>query len=303
MSDMSTQALGVRRRRPWWRSTPALWAYVFILPYSLLFLAFRIIPATYGLGLSFTKVKLSGDATFIGLENFKRMASDPLFWKSLSVTITYTVIAIPLTLFVSIFTASLCNRALRGISIYRAIFFLPVVTSPVIAGVIFKWLFGGSGPASALTSALGLTNGSWLGSEFWVLPALACLQAWSRFGYDMLILLAGMLAIPQEYYEAAEVDRSTPWQRFWHITLPLMRPALFFVLVLETASSFQMMDAVLVMTGGGPLHASYTTTFMVYDQAFKFSEFGYASAIGIVMLIILLAVTWVQNRVLGRSNQ
>jgi multiple sugar transport system permease protein len=289
-------------RRPWWVSNAALFAYVFVLPYAVLFLVFRIAPAAYGLFLSFGNVNLAGMFSWVGLENYQRLWNDPLFWNALRVTVIYTVIAIPLIMTTSLAMAVLINRQLRGISIYRAIFFLPVVTSPVISGIIFKWLFSTDGPVTAISQALGLSGDSWLGSETLVLPALALVSLWSRFGFDMLIFLAALLAIPREYYEAAKLDRATAWQRFRHITIPMMRPALFFVLVLETVGSFQVLDSVLVMTNGGPVRASYTVSFMIYDQAFNYGEFGYGSAVGVVMLILILTVTLIQNKIVGRTR-
>jgi multiple sugar transport system permease protein len=290
------------RRRPWWRSNAAVFAYVFVLPYVLLFAVFRIAPTVYGIGLSLADVSLSGRVTWAGLANFQRLFGDALFWQALSVTVLYTLIAIPLCLAVALVMASLVNRPLRGISVYRVIFFIPVVTSSVMSGVIFKWLYSSDGPLNAVLTAVGLPPADWLGSTSLVLPSLAIVQAWTRFGYDMLILLAGMLAIPEEYYEAAKIDRTTAWQRFWHITLPLLRPSLFFVLVLETITSFQVFDHILVMTAGGPVRASYSLTYMIYDQAFNYSEFGYGAAAGLVLLVLILLISLVQNVIVGRRR-
>ncbi len=298
----SGSATAVARRRPWWRSNAAVFAYVFVLPYVLLFAVFRIAPTLYGIGLSLADVSLSGRVKWAGLANFQRLFGDALFWQALSVTVLYTVIAIPLCLAVALVMASLVNRPLRGISVYRVVFFIPVVTSSVMSGVIFKWLYSDVGPLNAVLTAVGLPAADWLGSTTLVLPSLAIVQAWTRFGYDMLILLAGMLAIPEEYYEAAKIDRTTAWQRFWHITLPLLRPALFFVLVLETINSFQVFDHILVMTAGGPVRASYSLTYMIYDQAFNYSEFGYGAAVGMVLLVLILLISLIQNLIVGRRR-
>lgn len=284
------------------RSNGALIAYVFILPYVVFFLVFRIMPAIYAGVLSFAKYGLSGSVEIIGLDNYTRLFADPLFWNSLRVTVVYTVIAIPLTMAIALAMAALCNRTLRGMSFYRTIFFLPVVTSPVMSGIIWVWIFSTDGPLTWMLETLHLPAPNWLQSEVFVLPALAIVSAWSNFGYDMLILLAGMLAIPREYYEAAEIDGSSAWQRFRHITLPLLKPALFFVLVLEIIRSFQVFDTIFVMTGGGPVRASYSLTFMIYDQGFGYFDFGYASAAGMVLLVITLVVSLVQRRILGRTE-
>jgi multiple sugar transport system permease protein len=293
---------GDKQRRSVLKSNGALVAYVFILPYVIFFLAFRILPAIYAAVLSFAKYGLSGNVDFVGLDNYARLLSDDLFWNSLRVTGVYTIIAIPLTVAISLAVATLCNRTLRGMSFYRTIFFLPVVTSPVMSGIIWVWIFSQNGPLTWFLNTLHLPAPAWLQSEIFVLPALAIVSAWSNFGYDMLILLAGMLAIPTEYYEAAELDGTSGWQRFRHITLPLLRPALFFVVVLEIIRSFQVFDTIFVMTGGGPVRASYSLTFLIYDQGFGYFDFGYASAAGMVLLVITLVVSLAQRRLLGRSS-
>ena len=290
-----------RPRRSRLTSPGALIAYVFILPYVAFFLLFRILPTLYGIVLSFGDYGLSGTFELLGLDNYQRLFADPLFWNALKVTGLYAAIAIPVSVTVSLAMAQLCNRVLRGMSIYRSIFFLPVVTSPVLSGLIFIWIFSADGPINSLLGTVGLSPGSWLQSSGLVLPALALVSAWMNFGYNMLILLAGMLAIPQEYYEAAQLDGAGPWRRFRSVTLPLLKPALFFVLVLETVKSFQAFDTIYVMTGGGPVRASYTLTFMVYDQGFGYFDFGYASAVGVVLLLITLVFSLIQRRLVGRS--
>lgn len=280
-------------------SRGAMFAYVFILPYVVFFTVFRIVPALYGVVLSFGKYSLSGRLRFIGLDNYVRLFQDDVFWNSLRVTVIYAVLAIPLSIVVSLLMAQLCNRNLRGMSFYRSLFFLPVVTSPVLSGIIFVWIFSGNGPINTGLNIFGVELGSWLQSQTLVLPALALVAAWSSFGYNMLILLAGMFAIPPDYYEAAGLDGANGWERFRYVTLPLLKPSLFFVLVLETVKSFQAFDIIYVMTGGGPAHDSYTLTYMIYDQGFGYSEFGYASAVGVVLLVITLILSLIQRRMIG----
>src|SRR5699024_5495517 len=156
---------------------------------------------------------------------------------------------------------------------------------------------------NAILGGFGINPGSWLQSQTLVLPALALVAAWSNFGYNMLILLAGMLAIPNDYYEAAKLDGTGAWTRFRYITLPLLKPSLFFVFVLETVKSFQAFDTIYVMTGGGPAGGSYTLTYMIYDQGFGYFEFGYASAVGFVLLVITLVFVVIQRRFIGGSEQ
>jgi len=266
-------------------------ALIFIAPYVVLFLVFRIGPAVAGMLLGFASYKINGATQWVGLSNFHALFTDPLFWNALRVTITYTVIAVPLTVVVSLGMALLCIRSIRGIKVYRALYFLPVVTSLVTSSVIWQWIYSSDGPLNWFFQSIGLPAVNWLSSGNMVLPSLSIMSVWTRFGFDMLILLAGLLAIPHEYTEAATIDGASAWQRFWWVTLPQLKPSLFFVVVLELIQSFQVFDVIYVMTGGGPGDASYSLVYLIYDQGFNFFNFGYASAAGVVLFAITLVVS------------
>jgi multiple sugar transport system permease protein len=270
-------------------------ALLFVAPYLLLFLVFRIGPTIAGMLLSFSQYRISGAVEWRGLANFRALFQDALFWNALKVTCIYTAIAVPLTVVVSLGMAQLCARSIRGIAVYRALYFLPVVTSLVTTSVIWQWLYSSDGPLNWLFGRVGVGPVPWLSSGAMVLPSLSLLTVWTRFGYDMLILLAGLLAIPAEYAEAATVDGASAWQRFRRITLPQLKPALFFVVVLEIIQSFQVFDVIYVMTSGGPERASYSLVYMVYDQGFHYFNFGYASAAGVVLFAITLVVSLIQR--------
>lgn len=277
-------------------------ALLFVAPYLLLFLAFRIGPAVAGMLLSLGQYNLNGTVDWRGLANFDTLVHDSLFWNALRVTAVYTVIAVPLTVVVSLAMAQLCARSIRGIKVYRTLYFLPVVTSLVTTSVIWKWLYSDAGPLNWLFGVLGVGPVPWLSSGTMVLPSLSMLSVWTRFGYDMLILLAGLLAIPIEYAEAATVDGASAWQRFWHITLPQLKPTLFFVVVLEIIQSFQVFDVIYVMTSGGPVRSSYSMVYLVYDQGFHYFDFGYASAAGVVLFAITLVVSLIQRRLFREES-
>ncbi|MEV0280301.1 sugar ABC transporter permease [Streptomyces sp. NPDC050610] len=275
---------------------------LFVLPCFLLFLAFRFGPGIAGVLMSFTDYSLTGGGRFIGLDNFNRLWHDPLFWKSLKVTVLYTVMAVPGTVAASTALALLTRRAFRGSKVFRSVFFLPVVTSLVLAATVFVWIFSTGGPWSTFMSWFGLSGSSWLGDHVLVLPALALIGIWSRFGYGMLILLARMQDIPRELEEAALTDGAGPWQRFRHIVLPQLRPAMFFLAVIETTSSFQVFDAIYTMTGGGPANASYTLVFQLYDAGFKYFDLGYAATIGVALFVLTLVVALIQRLVIGKDT-
>ncbi|WP_163570940.1 carbohydrate ABC transporter permease [Fodinicola feengrottensis] len=277
-------------------------ALLFVLPYVLLFVIFRLGPALAGMLLSLVRYRITGTIQWQGVNNFQRLFTDSLFWNALQVTLTYTLIAVPLTVVVSLAMAQLCARSIRGIKVYRALYFLPVITSLITSGVIWQWIYSGNGPLNWLFSAIGVGPVSWLSSGAMVLPSLSLMSVWTRFGYDMLILLAGLLAIPKEYQEAALVDGASAWARFWHVTLPQLKPALFFVVVLELIQSFQVFDVIYVMTGGGPVRSSYSLVFFLYDQGFHYFDFGYASAAGVVLFVITLLVSLWQRRLFREDS-
>jgi multiple sugar transport system permease protein len=288
------------------RSVMARWeariGLLFALPTFLLFLAFRFGPAIAGVGLSFFDYDISGTLEWEGLANFERMVVDPVFWQALRVTVLYTLLAVPLSLGLSLVMALAVRRRFRGVGFFRSVFFLPVITSLVLAGTVFVWVFSTDGPVSTVSQWLGGSGQSWLSSSLLVVPALVLVGVWSRFGYGMLILLAGLQEVPRELEEAALTDGAGPVARFRYIVLPHLKPSLFFLAVIETTASFQVFDLIFVMTQGGPARGSYTLVYMLYDQGFKYVDYGYAAAIGVALFAMTLVVAVVQRRFLGRES-
>lgn len=288
------------------RSVMARWdariGLLFALPTFLLFLAFRFGPAIAGVGLSFFDYDISGTLEFEGLANFERMVGDPVFWQALRVTVLYTLLAVPLSLGLSLVMALAVRRRFRGVGFFRSVFFLPVITSLVLAGTVFVWVFSTDGPVSTVSQWLGGSGQSWLSSSLLVVPALVLVGVWSRFGYGMLILLAGLQEVPRELEEAALTDGAGPVARFRYIVLPHLKPSLFFLAVIETTASFQVFDLIFVMTQGGPARGSYTLVYMLYDQGFKYVDYGYAAAIGVALFAMTLVVAVIQRRFLGRES-
>lgn len=265
----------------------------------MLFLAFRFGPAIAGTLLSLFDYDISGTLEWQGLDNFKRMISDDVFWRSLRVTLIYTVLAVPLSIAMSLGMALMIRRKFRGVGFFRSVFFLPVVTSLVLAGTVFVWVFSSNGPVSAIMGWLGLPEGSWLTSTVMVIPALVLVGVWSRFGYGMLILLAALQDVPRDVEEAALTDGAGVWARFRYVVLPELKPALFFVAVIETTVSFQVFDLIYIMTQGGPARGSYTLVYMLYDQGFKYFDYGYAAAIGVALFVMTVVVALIQRSVLS----
>ncbi|MER5997267.1 sugar ABC transporter permease [Nonomuraea angiospora] len=275
---------------------------LFVLPVLVLFLIFRIFPSLGAAGMSLTNWNIGGDWEFIGTDNYARLLDDVNFWLSLRVTLVYVAIYVPLTLLVALGTALLLNQVVFMRGLFRGMLFLPYVTSFVLAGIIWRWIYEFDGLINGLLAKADLGPVAFLEQSAVILPALAVVSVWKGFGYSMLILLAGLKSIPSSYLEAATVDGASAWQRFRRITLPLLKPTIFFVVVIETISAFQTFDTVYVMTGGGPARATYTLIFGIYDHGFRSFDFGYAATWGMVLFAIVLIVSLVQRRFLDRGN-
>lgn len=291
--------------RPTWRqrARDPGWGLIFVLPMLVLFVIFRFVPSLGAIGMSFTDYRLSGEFTFIGAENYRRLIEDDLFFDSLRVTLLYAVMYVPLTLVVSLGTATMLHHVARGRGLFRGLLFLPYVTSFVMAGIIWTWIYQSDGLLNGVLERVGLGPAPFLtGNQAMVLGSLAVVSVWKSFGYSMLILLAGLKNIPEDVMEAATLDGAGPVAKFRRITLPLLRPVIFFVLVIETIAAFQVFDTIYVMTGGGPARASYGLVYMLYDQGFKFFDFGYAATIGVMLFVIVFAISLVQRYVLDREN-
>lgn len=288
------------RRRLYWRDAST--GLLLVAPCLVLFVVFRFGPVIAGALMSFTDYTINAPTHWTGLHNLRRLWHDPTFWQALRVTVIYSALAVPLSMLTSLGMALLVRRGFRGSRLFRSVFFLPVVTSFVLVGVIFGWVFSDGGLWSKALGAVGLPHGAWLSSSTLVIPALVLATIWSRFGYGMLIILARLQDLPRELEEAALTDGANTWRRFRHIVLPQLRPALFFIAVIETTVSFQAFDIAYVMTGGGPAHASYTLVFDLYDQGFTYADLGYASAIGLVLFVVTLVVALIQRLVLGRRS-
>jgi multiple sugar transport system permease protein len=296
LTQVSVRPARDRIRRPWV-------GLLFVAPMLALFLLFRFVPVIGAVLLSLTDYRLSGRWSFVALDNYTRLLQDSLFHQALAVTLTYTVVFVPMTVLLSLGTAVLLHQVVWRRGFFRGVFFLPYVTSIVLAAVIWKWIYDAQdGLINAVLGLVSIGPIDFLADSNLVLPSIAVTSAWKGFGYSMLILLAGLQAVPRSYLEAAMIDGASTWQRFRYITLPQLRPVLFFVLVIETIGAFQVFDAVYVMTGGGPVRSSYSLVYFLYDSGFKYFDFGYASAIGLMLFAIVLVVSLVQRRLVGRDD-
>jgi multiple sugar transport system permease protein len=230
------------------------------------------------------------------------VARDPVFWNALFNTVYYTVGAVPLSVGASIALAIVLNRGIRGFAPLRAAFFLPYVTPTVAVSIVWLWLYHPDmGLFNQLLRLAGLPPQKWLLSTEWAMPALIVMGSWKALGAKIVILLAGLQGIPRQCYEAARIDGADEWACTRHITVPLLMPTIFLVIVLSTINSFQVFGSIYVMTQGGPLRSTEVLVYYVFDRAFQAFQMGYASAISWVLFGLILAVTLVQKRVIPSS--
>ena len=284
-----------RPRPPRREARERLTASLFLAPDVIGLLVFVVLPILAALGISFTNWNALGSPRWVGGANYQRLISDPQFWSSLRVTAEYTVIYVPLVFAVSLGLALLANQRLPGIGLFRTIFFVPVVLSLVVTGLMWRFIFDEQvGLLNYALSLVGVPPRAWLGDVSLALPAIIVVSVWINMGYYMTIFLAGLQDIPREYYEAAHIDGASPWHIFRRITLPLLRPTNLFVLVVTLIGSFQVFDQIWVMTKGGPADATQVTVIYIYKQAFQYLSLGYASAIAFALFLVIFVVSLTQ---------
>ncbi|MGB3327456.1 MAG: sugar ABC transporter permease, partial [Thermomicrobiales bacterium] len=250
-------------------------AYAFLAPSLILFLIFRHGPAVFSLILSLFNWTMVEDPRFVGLDNFTTLANDDIFWKSLANTVKYTLYAVPPDIVIALVLAVLLNQQLRGMRLFRLAYFVPVVTSGALVAIVWRWLYQPRGIINGVLGEIGVDPQRWLADPTLVLPSLAVMAIWKHVGFNMLILLAGLQAIPAELEEAAKLDGAGPIRIFFNITLPLLRPVIVLCTILTTIGAFQMFDAAYVMTGGGPFYSSTTLVYYIYVRAFEQYQMGY----------------------------
>jgi multiple sugar transport system permease protein len=279
-------------------------AYLFILPGMLLFLTWTLYPLLYAFVMSFAEWNLIKPSRFIGLENYRRALDDPIFWLALRNTVTYTVITVPGQMILGLAIALLLDGPLRARAFFRTIYYIPVVSSWVVAALIFTYLFNGQEGLInwVLRDGVHVTdkNINWLAEPWPARLAIAALGIWKGVGWTMVVFLAGLQAIPPSLYEAAAVDGASAWRRFRDVTLPLIRQTTMFILVLLTIGGFQVFISVYLMTQGKPLHRTDVLLTYMYSNAFEFLDLGYGAALSYLFALIVFVLSLVQIRLLRR---
>jgi len=269
----------------------------FLAPSALPLLAFTALPMLSSAWVSLHEWNLISERRWVGLANYADLLSDPATARAFRNTLLYLLGYLPLVYVGGLGLALLLNRTLRGRGLLRAAYFLPVVTSWVVVALVWQWLLNPSGGlVNEVLGTLGLPQPGWWTDPTWALPSVILASAWKDLGFVMVILLAGLQAIPEELHEAGRIDGANAWQHFRFLTLPLLSPATFFVVVISLINGFQVFDQVYVMTGGGPSGASQVVVGQIYDLTFRYGRAGEASALSWLLFAVILLVTAVQIR-------
>ena len=286
----STRSAPTRRRR----KDDTKLALLFIAPASVGLLVFLVWPLLTGLYYSFTEYTTLTPPTWIGLENDRRLLADPVFWNSLKVTVLYVVINIGVQTVVALVIAVLMQRLTQS-TVLRSLVLAPYLVSNVVAAIVFLWILDTQlGIFNILLQWIGFDPIAFWASETWVIPTVALVNVWRHMGYTALLLFAGLQSIPAHLYEAARTEGAGEIAMFRRITLPLLRPILALVLIMTIIGSFQVFDTISVTTQGGPADASKVLQMYIYENAFAQYEFGYASALSVALLVILMVITFAQ---------
>lgn len=273
------------------------WAVIFLSPNFIVFLTFILLPVIASFGLSFTQWDLLGSIQWVGLGNYQQLISDQVFWKVFWNTIYYTIGTVPLGIIIALLLAIALNQPIKGIKLFRAAYFLPVIASNVAVAVVWQWLYNPEfGLLNYLLGLIGIDGPAWLSSTTWAMPAVIATSIWKGLGFNMLLFLAGLQGIPETYYEAAEIDGAGWWVKFKNVTIPLLSPTTFFVVVMSIINSFQVFDQIYIMTAGGPARSTSVLVHYLYQNAFEYFKMGYASTIAYVLFFLVFIVTMIQLR-------
>ncbi len=273
-------------------------ALLFLLPDLIGFVVFTLLGILGTFGISFVHWNLVAPPSFVGLQNYKDLTDDPLFWQVLGNTVYYAAGVVPISTALALLIALGLNRKLKGMVVFRTLYFAPFITTLAAAALLWQWIFDPTrGLIDSLLYMVGFNDApGWLNSTAWAMPALIIFGVWRQIGFSMVLFLAGLQGVPQNLLEAASVDGAGTWQRFRHVTLPMISPTTFFVVIITTIGSFQIFDQAFILTAGkfGPGNATNTLVGFLYQKAFVFLNMGAASATAWVLFLLVFAVTVVQ---------
>ncbi len=314
MNSSTAEGEGTAGTRPRLRSGSAkrritttvrrnLVAYAFLSPFFILFIIFTAIPFFWALWLSLQDGLLTGPKTFVGLRNFAQLPRDTITRTVLLNTVKYVAVIVPVAVTSALGLAFLItNRVVRGRDFFRALVYFPILAAPAAAAQIWSYILAPRfGIFSYILSALGIGDVLFLANPQLALLSIALIEWWRGIGFHVILFIASLVGVPKELKEAATIDGATSWQVATKITIPLMRPVILFSVVMGTIWAFQLFDTVFVLTQGGPMHSTATMVWYIYNHAFRYSQLGLAAAMGVVLLLIIAPISYVQMRVLGRE--
>ncbi|HAM81389.1 MAG TPA: lactose ABC transporter permease [Ornithinibacillus sp.] len=284
--------------------TNKLTPYLFLLPGCIILGAFIFYPMLQAIWMSFTDYNMVTDPSFVKLDNYKDLFQDDLFWKTLKNTLIYLIGVVPALVVLPIFLAVLVNQKLKGIGFFRSAYYIPVVTSLVVAGIAWDWVYKENGLLNYVLDLLNIISEPipWLTQTQTALFAVMLVTVWKGLGYYMIIYLAGLQSIPESLYEAADIDGANWWQKMTRVTIPMLMPFVLIVTIMSSIAAMKVFEEIYIMTGGGPLHSSETLVFYIYTQAFDRLNMGYASAAGVILFLLTLVFSLINLKVMGKDN-
>ena len=284
-----------RRKEPTLEQRNARIGYIMIAPILVGIGLFSVVPVVFSLFISFTDWDMLHEQTWIGLENYRTIFSGSMLGTVTKNTAVYCLIAIPGAIFFGLLLALALNARIRGVALYRTAFFMPNITTTVAVCIVWTWLYNKDyGLINNVLNMLGLPSVRWISSQAWAMPSVAIMSIWQAMGYDMILLTAGLKGIDETYYEAAMIDGANGRQSFWRITLPMLTPTLFFLVVTHCISYIQMFDAAFIMTEGGPGYATRTIVMQIYNTAFEYFRMGEAASYAWVLFAVVFVITMIQ---------
>lgn len=277
--------------------------YLFLVPACIILGAFIFYPLLQAIWLSMTDYNIINEPTFVGAQNYKDLFADDLFWKTLFQTFLYLIIVVPTLVILPIFLAILVNQKIKGIGFFRSAYYVPVVTSMVVVGITWKWVYADKGVLNYFLDSIGIhAPVHWLTSTSTSLFAVMVVTVWKGLGYYMVIYLAGLQSIPSDLYEAAEIDGANKWKQITNITIPMLMPSIIIVSIMSSISAMKVFEEIYVMTKGGPLNSSKTLVYYIYQEAFEKLNMGYASAAGVVLLFITLVLSILNLKFMSKKE-
>ena len=285
------------------RSQKKKWLpYLLVSPYLIFVVVFVLFPVLFCFYLTFNKWNIISPMKFIGIDNYSRLFHDRLFWKAIGNTLKFLMLHIPLQLIVSLFLAYLLNQKLRAAAFFRASFFMPVIVSGVVVTILWQQLLGfDGGLINRMLMSIGMHKIGWLVNPDVAIYAIAIMATWKNVGLYVILFLVGLQTVPPQYYEAAKMEGASRWQQFYHITLPMINPTIFMVVILSTIGGFSLFIEPYIMTGGGPLNTTLSAVLYIYKQAFQYYNMGYSATLGFFYALMIMTVVILQKKFIEKE--